>query len=263
MRMCAMAAFWLASNLMPAGPAGAQPAEDVRRIDRENLLGIIHNSGPVVVVDVRNIEAYLYGHIPGAVSLPFNRISEAAWPKNTPLVVYCLSAACHLSHDSALSLMRMGYQDVRDYHGGMREWDGNGLPVARGADSGSIKQLEDGPNALATIQPKELWSRINPHPQGDCGGCVNDGGGITVLDLRQPDKFGAGHLPGARNIPLEQLAQSTGTLSRIGDIVVYDEVPARGRLAAAVLQAAKLHVRILDGGISGWGDRPLDKGAPH
>ncbi|MFA6004281.1 MAG: rhodanese-like domain-containing protein [Elusimicrobiota bacterium] len=246
------AVCFLAASL---GGGAVYADETVRQIDRDRLFALIQKPGPVVVVDVRNIEAYLDRHIPGAVSLPFPQLAQAAWPKDTPLVVYCFSAGCHLSHESALVLMRQGYKDVRDFNGGMLQWESQGLPVARGAAAGTAR--------AGDMPPEELWKRIRPEAKPDCGGCVSDGGGITVLDLRPPDEFAAGHVPGARSLPLESLARSTGTLSRIGDIVVYDAAPARSREGAKVLRAVGLHVRILDGGLSGWGARPLDKGTGH
>ena len=51
-----------------------------------------------VVLDVRGVEAFAAGHVPGAISLPHRRISEknlAAHPADTLFVVYCSGPHCN------------------------------------------------------------------------------------------------------------------------------------------------------------------------
>lgn len=53
----------------------------------------LYASGDVVVVDVRSHEAYLGGHIPGALSIPEGTINEAVAEKlkkmGKPIATYC------------------------------------------------------------------------------------------------------------------------------------------------------------------------------
>ena len=52
----------------------------------------LHDAGKVVVVDVRAAEAYEAGHIPGARSVPLDRIesrAEELRKLGRPLVLYC------------------------------------------------------------------------------------------------------------------------------------------------------------------------------
>ncbi len=84
---------------------------------------------------------------------------------------------------------------------------------------------------------------------------------LMLLDVRQPDEFGSppGHLPGAVNVPLAELAGRTLDLARRSQrIVVVCKTDRRSARAAAELVAAGLKdVAILRGGTDGWHQRGL------
>jgi uncharacterized membrane protein YdjX (TVP38/TMEM64 family)/rhodanese-related sulfurtransferase len=82
-----------------------------------------------------------------------------------------------------------------------------------------------------------------------------------LLDVREPSEFSAppGHLPGAINIPLVELADRTTDLARRRQpIVVVCKTDRRSARAAANLLAAGLRdVTVLRGGTDGWHQRGL------
>lgn len=79
--------------------------------------------------------------------------------------------------------------------------------------------------------------------------------GAALLDVRAAEAFAAGHIRGARNLPLERLTESLDGLKRFKDkpVIVYCE---RGVTAvAAVRQLAQQgfgKVVNLRGGLSAW-----------
>ncbi|RBP39038.1 rhodanese-related sulfurtransferase [Roseimicrobium gellanilyticum] len=86
-------------------------------------------SGKIILVDVRDTQAYALGHIPGAVSLPMDQGQEkmsaflSRYPQGTPLVVYCASVRCQSANAQARVLTREhGYANVREMPGGYAEW---------------------------------------------------------------------------------------------------------------------------------------------
>ena len=58
---------------------------------------------------------------------------------------------------------------------------------------------------------------------------------IMLLDVRTVDEYNAGHLPGAVNIPLENLRRSMANLPRNRKIVIYCAIGLRGYIAYRVL----------------------------
>jgi uncharacterized membrane protein YdjX (TVP38/TMEM64 family)/rhodanese-related sulfurtransferase len=87
------------------------------------------------------------------------------------------------------------------------------------------------------------------------------GNPVVILDVRQPDEFMSppGHLPGAVNVPLAELADRTSDLnSRDQPIVVVCKTDRRSTRAAAELLAAGVKdVSVLRGGTDGWHQRGL------
>lgn len=61
-------------------------------------------------------------------------------------------------------------------------------------------------------------------------------GQITVLDVRPPQEYAAGHIPGAVSIPLEELADRLAELPEDLDIVAY----CRGAHCVLALDAVRL-----------------------
>jgi len=76
-------------------------------------------------------------------------------------------------------------------------------------------------------------------------------GGARLVDVRTPGEFGGGHLPGAVNVPLDQLE---GSLKKVGSkdrpVVVYCASGARSHAAQGVLHR-KGYEKVYDlGGIA-------------
>jgi rhodanese-related sulfurtransferase len=92
-----------------------------------------------------------------------------------------------------------------------------------------------------------------------------DGGQVLVLDVRPEAEYAAGHIPGAVNVPYDQLAARLAELPERSDIVAY----CRGRYcvyapdAVRLLRARGRSARPLEGGIPDWrlAGRPVTAGA--
>lgn len=69
-----------------------------------------------------------------------------------------------------------------------------------------------------------------------------------VLDVRTPLEFSAGHLPGAVNIPVDELRSRMNELARDRDIAAYCLVGQRGYLATRILRQAGLMASNIGGG---------------
>ena len=75
--------------------------------------------------------------------------------------------------------------------------------------------------------------------------------GATLIDVRTPGEFDAGSIPGALNVPVDDLRDRLAELPG-GDLIVHCAVGVRGHTAARILQAAGRQVRNLDGGYRTW-----------
>ncbi len=78
---------------------------------------------------------------------------------------------------------------------------------------------------------------------------------ITILDVRQPGEYQAGHIPGAKLIPLTDLADRLDELDKQKETVVYCAIGGRSRVAAQMLAGRGFsHVYNLQGGFRTWSD---------
>ncbi len=77
---------------------------------------------------------------------------------------------------------------------------------------------------------------------------------LTVVDVRQPDEYEAGHLPEAFNIPLRDLAKNLDLLPDLdAEIVVYCGSGFRSAIAMTALQIlGYTDVRNMKGGFGAW-----------
>lgn len=75
--------------------------------------------------------------------------------------------------------------------------------------------------------------------------------GAQVIDVRTPAEFQRGHIPGARNIPIDDLRTRIDDLDE-APIVVTCQVGQRGHTAARILAQRGRDVRNLDGGYLTW-----------
>ncbi|HSN70465.1 MAG TPA: rhodanese-like domain-containing protein [Steroidobacteraceae bacterium] len=114
--------------------------------------------------------------------------------------------------------------------------------------------LADGP--VSKITPAELFDDLSagePDP--------------VVLDVRTPEEFAAGHVPGAMNIPHDQIAERIASLepARGAELVVYCRSGRRSAIASDVLRQAGFdNVRHLAGDMQGWqaAELPLETEQP-
>ncbi|WP_442918242.1 ArsR/SmtB family transcription factor [Magnetococcus sp. PR-3] len=79
-------------------------------------------------------------------------------------------------------------------------------------------------------------------------------GSVTVLDVRPPEEYAAGHLPGAINIPLKELEARLAQLPSGQEVVAYCRGPycVLSFETVAILRAKGIKARRLQDGMPEW-----------
>ena len=105
----------------------------VNYVTADDLNKKMQSGKPVIVVDVLDAKSYESSHIKGAISLPVKDIETLAAKllpdKSAEIVVYCGSFQCGASLQAAATLKKLGYTQIGDYKGGLKDWSAKGLPV--------------------------------------------------------------------------------------------------------------------------------------
>ncbi len=73
-----------------------------------------------------------------------------------------------------------------------------------------------------------------------------------LMDVRSPSEFAAGHIPGAINIPMDQIESRLDDLSATSPIVLICQMGKRARTTAGLLEPCSLKISVLDGGTNAW-----------
>lgn len=129
-----MGAILLACLLILTGCAFSTPPEQAapayRQIDQASAREMLAQDDGHILLDVRRLDEFESGHIPGAICIPNESIGETQ-PEELPnldqiLLIYCRSG--NRSKQAAEKLARLGYTQVYEF-GGILDWTG---PVAEG-----------------------------------------------------------------------------------------------------------------------------------
>ncbi|HEX5392490.1 MAG TPA: rhodanese-like domain-containing protein [Rhodocyclaceae bacterium] len=92
----------------------------------------------LLLLDVREPEEFVRGHLPGAINIPRGMLEFAISGNSAlqdlarPVVVYCKTSG--RAALSAVALQGMGFQNVVSIAGGFDAWQAAGYPVDKPAD---------------------------------------------------------------------------------------------------------------------------------
>jgi rhodanese-related sulfurtransferase len=84
--------------------------------------------------------------------------------------------------------------------------------------------------------------------------------GAQLIDVRRPYEYEGGHLAGARNVEMNELAKLAETIDRERPVLLYCRGGNRSRMAAEALRGGGYDAYSLAGGIEAWaaGGHPLE-----
>lgn len=89
------------------------------------LVEKVNNNAPITILDVREPAEYKFGHIPGAISIPFGQLSEQLDQLNKDDEIYIVCRSGNRSDYACKQLKEAGFSKVTNVIQGMIEWTGN------------------------------------------------------------------------------------------------------------------------------------------
>ncbi len=108
------------------------PQQKPRVISLEEMKKIV-DEGTITVLDARYDRFYKRGHIPGALSVPYNTTFldslTAGLKKEKAVITYCFSPTCPQADRLADRLRKAGFKDVSVFKDGYKAWTGAQYPV--------------------------------------------------------------------------------------------------------------------------------------
>lgn len=77
-------------------------------------------------------------------------------------------------------------------------------------------------------------------------------GQAQLVDVRSASEFAAGHIPGAMNIPMDQIETRLDDLRPDTPLVLICQAGKRARMTAGLLEPCQRQMSVLEGGTSAW-----------
>ena len=110
------------------------PSRDTQRLRRRRSAGIGAAAGEAIILDVRPVPEYVAGHVPGAISIPIEELTErlADLPTDIEIVAYCRGPYCVFAHEAVRLLTAHGRRAVR-LADGLLDWRLAEHPIEIGA----------------------------------------------------------------------------------------------------------------------------------
>jgi 3-mercaptopyruvate sulfurtransferase SseA len=110
------------------------PAPKFPGVKCEELKKLIDSKAPDILIASNDPqESYDEGHIPGAVSFPWEMTLKlpVTLPRNKTLILYCSCSHEEDSIDMATKLARLGYRNIRVLEGGFLKWSELKYPIEK------------------------------------------------------------------------------------------------------------------------------------
>lgn len=179
-----------------------------------------------VVLDVRPAASYATGHLRGTINIPLIRAftTWAGWLLSYDAPITLIAGDAAAATEARRALASIGLDRVRG-------WFGPDLLQSRtGGTDWSVSTKGDVTEAEALMA-----------------------GGRTVIDLREPNEWQAGHIPGAEHHPLGTIRESLAALDRDTPLAIHCQSGTRSAIGASVLEAMGFDdVVDLGAGYAGW-----------
>ena len=249
----------------------------------ETLITDAVSGNDPIIVDVRPATSYAAGHIDGAINIGLADLAAAAslaqLDKDTQIVTYCVTG--HTGSQAAAIWNMLGYDGTATAKTttmkfGMCGWDAsqqtscytaptaNKSVVTAASTAGTYDLPDLGTStdseediliaaAAAYLASGPDWTMSADELETLITDAVS-GNDPIIVDIRGASSYEAGHIEGAINIPLADLA-NTDSLKKLDpdtQIVTYCVTGHTGSQAAAILNMLGYDATTMKHGMCGW-----------
>jgi rhodanese-related sulfurtransferase len=225
------------------------PAITAAELDRRRRAG-----EKIVVLDSRPLDEYARFHVPGAITCPgaelVLRFADVVAEPDTLVVVSCAGRTRGII--GAQSLLTAGVPNaVMSLEGGTQGWRLAGLDLESGMTT-ALKPASPAAIAAAQRRAATVAARFGVRSIDGATSAAWQGEAdhrtTYLFDVRTPDEFAAGHLPGSVSAPGGQLVQAIDrwVATRGARLVLIDDVVARAVMTAQWLMQLGWDVLVLD-----------------
>ena len=112
-----------------AGSAAAKVGKKFASIEPMEAKKLIETTADLQLIDVRSVQEYQQGALPGSTLIPFWEIMQGKYslPKDKPILLICAVGGRSLAAGQYLSMK--GYREVYNLSGGLSAWAKQRVPL--------------------------------------------------------------------------------------------------------------------------------------
>ncbi len=218
------------SSIIETNRHGAAIEEELpvpRQKNPAAIANYLQNPEQYTLVDLREAASFGGAHIPGSLNIGLSP-NSATWMGNvvdTKKKIVLLADSQEQISQAIASFRRVGYDQIIGYSLGLSDW------ILNGRETGFLPQISV--HALQKVLTKY--------------------GNHTVIDVRTPTEWQAGHLENAIHLPLPQLIAEGITLELNDHISVICGSGYRSNIAGSMLKTKGYkNVYSVIGGMMAW-----------
>ena len=242
--------------------------EGTPSLSAEELDSLVKSGEDVLILDSRPMDEYRAHSIPGGICVPgaelAYRVHDLRRSPDTRVVVNC--AGRTRSIIGAQSLINAGVVNVTSLRNGTMGWRLAGLELAFDADERYPPLSETGRDEAgraAARVAERFGVRYLERAAFEAWWRERDERTLYVFDVRSPEEYEAGHLPGSHCAPGGQLVQETDVYAPVlgSRVVLVDDDGVRATMTASWLeQMGGREVAVLENALERG---ELERGAPE
>jgi len=200
-------------------------ADEVRQLQSSNA--------SFLLIDVRMSQSFNLKHIEGAINIPAFSIGKKRLPAGQ-IIIYDGGIGTIEARDAMGNLTAAGNTSVFILEGGLAGWEALGLPM--------------------TVQTGILSTRLSETVSvTELSRAMSDGLNLIIADIRMPEVFREGTVPGARNISPDDVLDVSRGWRKDSIIILIDSGDDEALKQAEKLRRAGFKlIRFLYGGFPEW-----------
>jgi len=219
---------------------------DYQYITASELNKKIIDREEIKLLDVRDEASFKKNHIESSVNINdenFQSTVEKFQPDNFIVIIGYDYNNKTDEAGTIKNLKKLGFTNIRALSGGITGWAEEGENLISAGDKESALDW----SKIDQILPEQLKLAIDSQYP------------VFILDVRQAFLYSNGHIPGAVNIPLEELENRKSELPISKEILVYGSDSDEDFSASVKLNdMGFLATFILQGGFTSWQEKRFD-----
>ncbi len=129
--------------------------EEIPTMTAQELKQAMQDDPNLYVMNVLPASLYNDCHITGSINVPLKEMIDtlSSWDRDKKIIVYCALYECDAGEKAYILLSCMGFTDVTDYRGGIKEWYQLGFPTQGPAEFSYL-------HAKSTMQQKLFYPEL-------------------------------------------------------------------------------------------------------